>query len=756
MSLEPLNLREAIAAETSRALIAARARRAEAEDSGALDEEEVGVSGTPILAGFLREMGEYKADLAPGATAVRVYEEMRRGDGMVAAALKAVKLPLTEAEWQIQVPDEPNPQEQQTGEFVERALQLRRINLRKVIDNGLLALDFGSAAHENVWAVDDGKIVLADCAARLPITFFRYLVDAHDHLLALEQLGYGGGTYQRVQIPRIDKHGRPTHKLALFVFRQEGANFWGRSILREAYQHWYLKKKLYAIDAIACEKNGMGFPFMTYGPNAKKEDIKIVKGWLAKLGTHEGAFGAAPDGYKLEFLAVKGQPRSCEGSIHHHDVKIAGTTLAGFLLLGEQKGARSLGDTLSDFFAMALQSVASDCEDVINESTIRPLVDFNFPGFGGNGGHRYPELRAQKILSLKIETVMKALADLANGNVGVIEPDDDLENDVRSKLGLPDKGKPRGKAQVQLPQQSRPDEVHRDKGAGAEDTENAEESGSADKKAAMQASEQTAQAVQFRREPRGAEKFLALSDFVSHLDSSRDRVAAALRAARVRVQTEIVHKLVDANSRDMHRVSMPIDERLVAEIETILRGLSSYGHEQVYAERQRQAAGRAPADAAQARVALADTRRDPLGVYADAAVSEYQNNLQQRAANVVLDQRRQAAGETKTKGEIIAAAEAALDQQKDGWMDALAAKAANEAFADGRDEGYQELKDQIRECQYSAILDNNTCDECESADGRTAPTPDGLPRTPNPDCAGKDKCRCVIVYVFADEVPSAA
>jgi hypothetical protein len=67
-------------------------------------------------------------------------------------------------------------------------------------------------------------------------------------------------------------------------------------------------------------------------------------------------------------------------------------------------------------------------------------------------------------------------------------------------------------------------------------------------------------------------------------------------------------------------------------------------------------------------------------------------------------------------------------------------------------EGYEELKDEIREVQYSAMLDGDTCDACTAADGETGATPGDVTPAPNPDCTAGGGCRCVHVFVFADEV----
>jgi hypothetical protein len=102
-------------------------------------------------------------------------------------------------------------------------------------------------------------------------------------------------------------------------------------------------------------------------------------------------------------------------------------------------------------------------------------------------------------------------------------------------------------------------------------------------------------------------------------------------------------------------------------------------------------------------------------------------------------------------GELIRTIEGELDGQSDKWVDGIASKGANEAFADGRSDGYEEHADEIGSVIYSALLDINTCPACADADGAEGATPEDIPGAPNPDCDGGDRCRCVHVYVFSDE-----
>jgi hypothetical protein len=686
---------------------------------------ELGATGTPIFGGFLREMGEYNSDLS-GLAAYSTYEKMRRGDAQVAATLMAMKLPIRTASWTVVVPEDASDVEKAATEFVEHCL-FERINFDTALQNALLMLDFGAAAHEDVWEMEGQQVVLRKLAPRLPLTFYRWITESNgDELQAIEQLGYRGGQYVRAEVP--------VTKLGLFTYRQEGANFAGRSALREMYQPWYIKSNLYKIDAISCERNGMGVPTIIMGENAKKEDRDTAITWLEQLSVHQKAGLLLPFGWLFKLEGVTGVTRDAKDSIAHHNLMISMAGLAQFMMLGQASagGSRALGKTMSDFFYMGLQATADYVGSTMSLSTVKRLVDFNFAGVVN-----YPKLIPQQILSVSFEGLVEALRYLAMDRVDVLRPDDDTEAWMRQQMGAPKMGVPR------LPRPTAVTETVTGPSSGDDGEENAPP------EPALKGTDSLTVAVRklvggaaVRREPVGYEKFLALDEIVSALDKGRDEVAAALRAARSRVQAEIVHKLMNVPVRNMHRVSVAPDEKLTAAIEAILNGVYSFGVAQVAGEKGRQRPGSA------ATVRMAD-KRDPLGVYADGVVSEFTNGLTARAANVALDYRRRPGA--LTPGEIIRQTEDDLDSQSDKWIDGAASKGANEAFADGRADGYGEHADEIKEVIYSALLDINTCEECAGADGESGETPDDIPDVPNPDCEGGDKCRCVHVYVFADE-----
>jgi len=712
---------------------------------------ELGATGTPIFSGFLRELGEYNPNFSAGPfSAFLLYEQMRRSDGQVAAVLDACKLPILGAEWTIVPPEDATDAEKEAAEFIEEQLFVR-CRFKQALRNAMLMLDFGCAVHEDVYVMDGGKVCLAEMAPRLPLTFYRWITDAEsDKLQGLDQLGYRGGNYVHCTIP--------LNKMALFTFQMEGRNYAGRALTRAMYQHWYMKQALYTIDAIALERNGLGVPVVTMGEKAKLEDKNAALAWVTSLVAHEKAGMVLPPGWTFKLEGITGQVRDCEKSITHHNMMIAMVALAQFIVMGQSgrsSGNRSLGETMSDFFFLGQQATADYIGEVWSNTTIKRLMEFNF-----GPGVRPPTLEPQDLLASKIETLGTVLAGLA-GKQALITPDADLEAWLRKKLGapeaLPDVGgddpEDAGATQQQQNTQQRP-QKYQPVGPGEQFGRGkpVQEAG-----AAPAGGRKVAGSAVARRAPKTArqaqaEQHLALDEIVSGLDKGRDDAAAALRAARPRVQAEVVHKLVDSNAASAHRVTVAPDEKLRAEMRKVLGGVHEFGRGQVERERARQLSGKPPGDAATVR--MSDRSGDPLGLYADGVVSEFTNNVQQRATNVALDYLKKPGD--MTKGEIIQAIGDDLDDQSDGWIDNLASEGSNEAFAQGREAGYQQYKDEIASVVYSALLDINTCGQCADADGQEGDTPGDIPDVPNPDCDGGDKCRCVHVYVFGDEGKAAA
>lgn len=409
---------------------------------------EAGVPGTGIFSGFISSSttGEFNPDMF-GWNAMHVYEQMRRTDADVAVALFAMKLPM------FSVTPEIIPGETEGGgngnlanelaQFVREIIfgGLERENpvfpntwvtqpFDEVKENGFLMLDFGCAAHENLWRVDGKYIRPRYLAPRLPHTFYRFwTAEDGETLTGLEQLGYRRERYVSTTIP--------ANNLCMYVNRKEGSNFFGISALRAAYQHWYTKSHFYRIDAIAMERNGMGIPWIKFPAGAKVEDIPKAQAWVEQMAVSERTGLALPDGYEFEIAGLKGRLRDPINSIKHHSQEIVRSVMAMFVALGTtETGSRALANTLLDLFRQSLQHYAGVFCSAFNNQTIRPLVDLNY---SPRNGHRlpYPKLEFPSIVVIDPVETSEVLSRLGNSQVDLIRPSVELERAVLQKFGLP-------------------------------------------------------------------------------------------------------------------------------------------------------------------------------------------------------------------------------------------------------------------------------------------------------------------------------
>ncbi len=440
------------------------------------------VPGTPIVSGFLTDVGEYNPELQ-GRAAVQVYEKMRRGDGQVEATLQALTLPVLSADWEVvaaacapepgatgagaepsrgpSADGPPSPASSgrgaggeggrvaSTGVGKATASKAKEIaafiksNLfgglefrtatggwasqswEEVVRNALLMLPFGVSAHEDVYTLDGASIRLRMLADLTPVTFYRWHVDPLDGrtLLYLGQYGYRGARFEQVSVP--------ADKLTVFSFRKEGANFWGRSVLRPAYPHWYVKNQLYRIDAIGAERNSLGVPTIVLPPGYSREDHDAAVNFVTQLAAHERTGVVLPNGATFEILGIKGTLKELNTSIQHHNEQISVQALAMFMNLGRTTtGSRSLGREHSKFFMLSLQNVADKVAEQITNSTVRRLVYYNF-----GVDAPVPRLVAANVQARALEDIVDALTRFAE--TGLVVSDLGLRAKIREDLALP-------------------------------------------------------------------------------------------------------------------------------------------------------------------------------------------------------------------------------------------------------------------------------------------------------------------------------
>lgn len=369
------------------------------------------------------------------------YDRMRNEDPQVGSVLRAVTLPILRTTWQIDGTGcRPNVTEQiatdlglpEKGKDPVAPHRMRgRFSWAEHLRLALLELPHGHSIFEQVYRPEGNLNRLHKLAWRPPRTIADFEVARDGGLVAVVQYGVGG---------QQDKVRIPVDRLVAYVNEREGANWAGRSLLRQAYKMWLLKDRVLRAQALTIERNGLGVPVYTgaeapaelegddrekWETSERDSGLKLAKDFKAG----EAAGASIPHGSTLQLLGVTGKLPETEGPIRYYDEQIARAVLAHFLNLGTETGSWALGSTFANFFTESLNAVAQHIADVTQQHVIEDLVDLNY---GPN--ERAPRLVAAPIGAEHPVTAeaIKALIDCK-----ALTPDPALEAHLRELWGLP-------------------------------------------------------------------------------------------------------------------------------------------------------------------------------------------------------------------------------------------------------------------------------------------------------------------------------
>lgn len=386
-------------------------------NSKSLKGKEQGSSGLAFSGGVI--LAEDYNPKFNGINAIRILDEMRRSDATVNAALDAVKLPIMGADFTVD-PASDDAKDVAVAGFVYDELH-HSIDWDKFLGEALTYLDFGYCVHEMVLEphMMNGQL-----------------------RIGLEKLGYRKQTTVtawemedgKPGITQRDPMGNvaniPEIKLIRLTRKQEGDNYQGISILRSAYRHWYIKDKLYKIDAVGHERHALGVLEVTTPKGATDKDKKKMRQLARNLRANQESYLEHPEGWLVQFLDNKANSmRDIEPSINHHDRQIMKNVLAQFLEIGSagSSGTRNVSEDQSRLFELAVQQVAKQVVSTLQNTVVRALVDLNFTNV------EYPTLRVSNISDDNIPVISEAIKKFVDA--GVIQPRAEDENTVRRMVG---------------------------------------------------------------------------------------------------------------------------------------------------------------------------------------------------------------------------------------------------------------------------------------------------------------------------------
>jgi phage gp29-like protein len=359
-------------------------------------------------------------ELQPGMD-LDIYERMVRTDSQVIAIMQAVKLPVLRTKWRIKPAgarpevvalvssDLGLPVEGQDEDVISRSRG--RFSWAEHLEQALSTLEYGHAFFEQVYKLENGQYHLRKLAPRPQNTITDIEVARDGGLVGIRQQGC------RMSV----------RQLVAYRYRNSPGDWRGQSMLRPAYKNWLIKDKLIRVQAMVMERNGMGVPVYTAGP--EEEDLTKGQAMANEYRSGDSSGAALPFDAKLELKGVSGNLPDIGAVIQYHDEAIGRAALTHFLNLGNAAGSWALGTAFSDFFTMTLQTVAEKIADTANAHIIEDLVDLNF-----GADEPAPRLVFEEIGSRQVADAGSLTALI---NSGVITPDATLETDTRYRLGLP-------------------------------------------------------------------------------------------------------------------------------------------------------------------------------------------------------------------------------------------------------------------------------------------------------------------------------
>jgi len=246
------------------------------------------------------------------------------------------------------------------------------------------------------------------------------------------------------------------------------------------------------------------------------------------------------------------------------------------------------------------------------------------------------------------------------------------------------------------------------------------------------------------REPNAVEKLIDLKSLVSELDAQSVNLETSLLKYREALINQAVNSAKDLDEKTIFGLTLERNEKQAKTVRKSLSGAYQSGRKQIVREINAQTSLKSKVPGIEFKDLLDDEAEERIASISDSVISKVINEIQARAVNIFtalkilgLD----AAGffdELKKR----------LAGESSAFVTQLAKNSANAAIMKGRSDEIKDQSENWDRIQYSAILDNNTCEYCEDADGTESADENDLPDVPNPECLGGSSCRCFHVVIL--------
>ena len=409
-----------------------------------VDFSEIGLSGIKRFGGNLYE--EFLQNLQ-GQQGISVYTEMRDNDAIIGAVLLAIEQVIRKTSWFIDPATNDN-EGLKAAEFLSSCMMDMSHTWQDFITDVLSMLAYGWAWMEIVYKLRKGDVVDPRGHSRYSdgnVGWRKIVLRKQNSLYEWEFDEQDGGIRAMLQQPppMYDVRRIPIEKSLLFRVKGEGNNPEGRSILRNAYRCWYLKKSFEMLEAIGAERDLIGLPVITPpdGFDVSSAENASIRRYIHRLianlrrDEQEGVF--LPPGFKIELLSSGNSRRQfdLDKMINRCDKRLAISVLAQFIMLGmDRVGSFALSKSSDDVFLVSVQGYLDNISSVLNTYAAPRLFaqnpEFSYVVKSG----KYPRFTPGRVTEPNLADLGTYISGLVK--VGCIRPTKGMEKELRRIGGM--------------------------------------------------------------------------------------------------------------------------------------------------------------------------------------------------------------------------------------------------------------------------------------------------------------------------------
>jgi len=666
---------------------------------------------------------------------VEDYKLMLDSDGTIQALYNSIVMPLLGSNWTIEADDD-SPQAIEQAEWVEETLRKpphkggMSTPFDLVIAQALRAIVEGYAGFEKVYEIsDEQKIVFKKIAWRDPTTL-RLRTDDRGGFNGLRQKAFIGSEYLDVTIP--------LERSWVYTYGKEWHNMRGRSIFTPAYAAYDRKRRLQYLAEQQAQSDALKLKILKGKENANQSDLDYNTAIVDEVGFK--ATVAIPFGYDIETLN-SGDGMDLMPHIEFQNAEMARSVLAMFILLGtgSNTGAYALSSDQSDFFIQGLMSIRKSLENHITSYLIPDLYKFNFetPLFG----------------TFKFEDITDSTIDLLTQSfIKIIEKDhlpesviegivqkmaDKLEIDVDLMAEAAEKEKekedePTPPMPPQLPQPPMPPAPEMPPTPPVEN--------------AMGDMPSVEVPGMWRRELTNAEtkvNFAGIENKMNTLETQTTQAVKPIWDALSEDAMLKVGRLLDAGDYDKIIIKNVFDQNLINQYTKTLKesGLDAY----IYGKNGAadELVKKAPVTPKESK----DYFRDNAAMIVDKQLSDVIFAIQ---AEVNKSRRKDQLSTDLSATDILLAVGGILGSYYNNEIGLTAIATVAIGINRGRKDVFDSFANEIYGYQYSALLDERTCETCETLDGKVLNLAAYNQTSYDPPI--HFRCRCLWVAIMMDEI----